>query len=40
MGETRNSYEILVGKPKGKRSIADKRRCKDNIEMDIKGIGF
>jgi hypothetical protein len=39
-GKIRHAYKILVGKPKGKRSIADKRRCKDNIEMDIKGIGF
>jgi hypothetical protein len=37
MGETRNAYMILVGKPEGKRPLG-RPRCRwvDNIKMDLK----
>jgi hypothetical protein len=43
MGEKRNAYKILVGKPEGKRPLGrPRRRCEDNIRMDVKrdGIGW
>jgi hypothetical protein len=37
MGEMRNAYEILVGRPEGKRPLGrPRRRCEDNITTDIK----
>jgi hypothetical protein len=34
MGETRNAYMILVGKPEGKRPLGrPRRRWVDNIKM-------
>jgi hypothetical protein len=37
MGETRNAYMILVGKPEGKRPLGrPRRRWVDNIKMDLK----
>jgi hypothetical protein len=36
-GEKRNAYRILVGKPEGERPLGrPRRRCVDNIKMDIK----
>jgi hypothetical protein len=41
MGETRNAYRILVGKPEGKRPLGrPTRRWKDNIKMDLREIGW
>jgi hypothetical protein len=41
MGEKRIAYRILVGKPKGKRSLGrSRRRWVDNIKMDLKEIGW
>jgi hypothetical protein len=41
MGETRNAYRILVGKPKGKRPLGRRRRrWVDNIKMDLRAIGW
>jgi hypothetical protein len=41
MGETRNAYRILVGKPEGKRPLErPRRRWVDNIKMDLGEIGW
>jgi hypothetical protein len=41
MGEKRNAYRILVGKPEGKRQLGRPRRgWEDNIKMDLKEIGW
>jgi hypothetical protein len=41
MGEKRNAYRILVGKPEGKRSLGRLRRRRvDNIIMDLREIGW
>jgi hypothetical protein len=40
MGEMRNEYKILVGKPEGKKPFGrPKRRWDDNIGMDLRVIG-
>jgi hypothetical protein len=39
MGEKRNAYRILVGKPEGKRLLGRQRsRWVDNIKMDNREI--
>jgi hypothetical protein len=39
MGETRNAYRILVGKPEGKRRLGrPRRRWVDNIKMGLREI--
>jgi hypothetical protein len=41
MGETRNTYRILVGKPEGKKPLGrPRRRCANNIKMDLREIGW
>jgi hypothetical protein len=41
MGETRNAYRILVGKPEGKRPLGRPRlRWVSNIKMDLGEIGW
>jgi hypothetical protein len=41
MGEERNAYRILVGKPEGKRPLGrPRRRWVDNIRMDLREIGW
>jgi hypothetical protein len=41
MGEKRNVYMLLVGKPEGKRPLGrPRRRCIDNIKMDLLEIGL
>jgi hypothetical protein len=41
MGKKRNTCRILVGKPKGKRTLGRPRlRWVDNIKMDVRGIGW
>ena len=40
MEEGRSAFKILTGKPTGKRPLwRPRRRCEDNIIMDIKEIG-
>jgi hypothetical protein len=40
MGEKRNVYRLLIGKPEGKRSLGRlRRRWMDNIKMDLLEIG-
>jgi hypothetical protein len=40
MGEKRNVYRLLVGKPEGKRPLGrPRRRLIDNIKMDLSEIG-
>jgi hypothetical protein len=41
MGEIRNAHKSFVGKLEGKRSLRrPRRRCENNIKMDLTGIGF
>jgi hypothetical protein len=41
MGEVRGAYNILVGKPEGRRPLEiPRRRWEDNIKMDLREIGF
>jgi hypothetical protein len=41
MGEVRGAYNILVGRPEGRRPL-ERPRCRweDNIKMDLREIGF
>jgi hypothetical protein len=41
IGEKRNVYSLLVGKPEGKRPLGrPRRRWIDNIKMDLSEIGI
>jgi hypothetical protein len=41
VGEERNVYRVLVGKPKGKRPLGrPRRRWEDGGIMDLREIGF
>jgi hypothetical protein len=40
-GEKRNVYRLLVGKPEGRRPLGrPRRRCLDNIRMDLVEVGW
>jgi hypothetical protein len=39
MGVGRNVYNVLVGKPKGKRPLERPRHRWDGIKMDLREIG-
>jgi len=40
MGERRDVYRVLVGKPERKRALERPRhRWKDNIKMDLEEVG-
>jgi hypothetical protein len=42
MGEERNVYRVLMGKPEGKRPPlgTSRRRWKDGIRMDLRETGW
>jgi hypothetical protein len=41
MGEKRNAYRLLVGKPEGRRPVGrPRRRWVDNIRMDLGEVGW
>jgi hypothetical protein len=41
MGDMGNTYRILVEKPEEKRPLGrPRRRCVDNIKMDLREIGW
>ncbi|KAJ4428123.1 hypothetical protein ANN_24137 [Periplaneta americana] len=41
MGESRNAYRVLVGRPEGKRPLGrPRRRWEDNIKMDLRELGY
>jgi hypothetical protein len=41
MGEMRNAYGLLVGKPEGNRPLGrPRRRWVDNIRMDLGVVGL
>jgi hypothetical protein len=41
IGEVRDAYNILVGRPEGRRPLGrPRRRREDNIKMDLREIGF
>jgi hypothetical protein len=40
MGEGRDVYRVLMGKPEGKKTLGrSRRRLKDNIKMDLQEVG-
>ncbi|KAJ4431356.1 hypothetical protein ANN_19953 [Periplaneta americana] len=41
MGESRNAYRVLVGRPEGKIPLGRSRlRWEDNIKMDLREVGY
>jgi hypothetical protein len=41
MGEERNVYKVLMGKPEGKRQLGrPRRRWEDGIRMYLREIGW
>jgi hypothetical protein len=41
IGAKRNAYRIFLGKPEGERPLGRaRRRCVDNITMDLGEIGW
>jgi hypothetical protein len=41
MGEKRNTYRLLVGKPEGRRPLGEQRRRRlDNIRMNLLEVGW
>ncbi|KAJ4436507.1 hypothetical protein ANN_16538 [Periplaneta americana] len=41
MGESRNAYRVLVGRPEGKRPLGSpRRRWEDNIKVDLREVGY
>jgi hypothetical protein len=41
MGEERELYKVLVGKPKGKIPLGrPRRRWEDGVRMDVREIGL
>jgi hypothetical protein len=41
MGEKRNAYRVLVGKPEGKTPLGrPRRKWEDNIRIELREIGW
>jgi hypothetical protein len=41
MGDVRGAYNILVGRPEGRRPLGrPRRRWEDNIKMDLRKMGL
>ncbi|KAJ4429910.1 hypothetical protein ANN_22114 [Periplaneta americana] len=41
IGESRNAYTMLVGRPEGKRPLGrPRRRWEDNIKIDLREVGY
>jgi hypothetical protein len=41
MGEKRNAYRLLMGKPEGRRPLErPRRRWVDNVRVDIVEVGW
>jgi hypothetical protein len=41
MGEKRNAYRLMVGKPEGEKQLGSpKQRWMDNIKMDFLEVGW
>jgi hypothetical protein len=41
MGEKRDAYRILLGRPEGRRPLGKPRhRWEDNIKMDLQDVGW
>jgi hypothetical protein len=41
VGERRNAYRILVGKPEGKRTLGrPRRKWVGNVKIDVREIGW
>jgi hypothetical protein len=41
MGEVRDAYNILIGRPERRRPLGrPRRRWENNIKMDLREIGF
>jgi hypothetical protein len=41
MGEVTGAYNILVGRPEGRKPLGrPRRRWENNIKMDLREIGF
>jgi hypothetical protein len=41
LGEKRNAYKLLVGKPEGRRPLGrPRRRWVDNVKMDLGEVGW
>jgi hypothetical protein len=40
MEDRRDAHRALVGKPEGRRTLGStRRRCEDNIKMDLREVG-
>jgi hypothetical protein len=41
MGEGRDVYRVLIGRPEGKRPLGrPRRRWEDNIKLELRAIGI
>ncbi|KAJ4434636.1 hypothetical protein ANN_23199 [Periplaneta americana] len=41
MGESRNAYRVLVGRPEGKRPLGrPRRRWENNVKIDLREVGY